>query len=162
MDNKYEDLIKSWIPDPERLAKPEVQKALKEAQSQMGYSGRMMSGSKSGYTYQYPANVPVFNGNLCTKEYGKIWYGDLDLTLDEVKIQKIAKALSVEIYVLRERAARFENENNPQFDEYLVKVSPQGETTFNEESYDCKIMTRATKGKLSKKIVLKPEFRRKK
>ena len=53
----------------------------KIAVSNLGYNGRMISGSKSGYSRTHKKNLAVFNANVCT-ENGKIWYGDLDVTIE--------------------------------------------------------------------------------
>jgi hypothetical protein len=73
--------------------------------------GRMISGSKSGYREIYPNHEVVFNANIVLASRGKVWYGDLDLTLDSGKIQEISTKLGEPIYVLREMDARFENED---------------------------------------------------
>lgn len=83
--------------------------------------GRMISGSKSGYMSRNPDNLVVFNANLCTKERGKIWFGDLDLSKDDKLLEQFAKALAQDLYVLREHDARFDNEESPKF-ENAVKV----------------------------------------
>lgn len=75
----------------------------------LGHSGRMISGSKSGYRRLYPDNFVVFNANLCTKKK-KIWYGDLDLTLDKNALLEIAVEMGETLYVMYEMDARFENE----------------------------------------------------
>jgi hypothetical protein len=153
---------KSWIPDETRLAKVEVQEALKVAQSKMGYNGRMMSGSKSGYQKAHKANVVVFNGNLCTKEFGKIWYGDMDLTLDLDKIKELSTELKVEIFVLREMDARFDNENTPDFSKFVVAVN-QEEVTIGQslKSYSSQedMVEISKSGKLKSKLVYKKEHR---
>lgn len=77
----------------------------------LGWPGRMISGSKSGYRRVYPENFVIFNANLCTQKE-KIWYGDLDLTKDKDILSEIAKELNETLYVLYEMDARFENENN--------------------------------------------------
>jgi len=78
-----------------------------------GFSlGRMISGSKSGYNTRHPNNKVVFNANIFTED-GKIWFGDLDITLDRAKLEEVAKELKKDLYVLREHAGRFENENLP-------------------------------------------------
>ena len=73
--------------------------------------GRMISGSKSGYRERFPNNDAVFNANIVIATRGKVWYGDLDLTLDEEKLKEIAKTLGEPLYILREMDARFENED---------------------------------------------------
>ena len=72
--------------------------------------GRMISGSKSGYQERYPNNKAVFNANIVTETRGKIWYGDIDLSIDSVELMGIAKELGESLYILREMDARFENE----------------------------------------------------
>jgi hypothetical protein len=95
----------------------------------LGHSARMISGSKSGYRERYPRHVAVFNANVCLKE-GKIWHGDLDLTLDEPKLVELARQLDQIVYVLHEGDGRFENEDKPLLDEAVLSVAPSGHTTF--------------------------------
>jgi hypothetical protein len=73
--------------------------------------GRMISGSKSGYMENHKGNLAIFNANIVTKSRGKVWFGDLDLTLDEEKLKIVAAALKEPLYILREMDARFENED---------------------------------------------------
>ena len=73
--------------------------------------GRMISGSKSYYYKEHPDNLIVFNANIVIESRGKIWHGDLDVTVDEENLKKVAEALEEDLYVLREYDARFENED---------------------------------------------------
>jgi len=73
------------------------------------YVSRMLSGSKSGYVQAHPDNLVIFNGNIVIEKHGKIWYGDIDVTLDEEKLQVIANELCRDLYILSEHDARFEN-----------------------------------------------------
>jgi len=73
--------------------------------------GRMLSGSKSLYWGKHPDNNVVFNGNVVIENHGKVWYGDLDVTLEEDKLQAVANELCRDLYILSEHDARFENEN---------------------------------------------------
>jgi len=75
--------------------------------------GRMISGSKSGYKERNPDNFVLFNANIVTKSRGKVWYGDLDLTMDTPQLMNIARELKEPLYVLYEMDARFENEDQP-------------------------------------------------
>ncbi len=93
------------------------------AQLHLGYSGRMISGSKSGYRQRFPHNLTVFNANLCT-ESEKIWYGDIDLTFDYEKLEILANAIDEKIYVLYEMDGRFENEEKPRLDLAVIVFSP--------------------------------------
>jgi hypothetical protein len=72
--------------------------------------GRMLSGSKSRYKEANPHNEVYFNANVFTSE-GKLWWGDLDITIDAEKLQNIAEAMETKLYVLREMDGRFENED---------------------------------------------------
>jgi hypothetical protein len=75
--------------------------------------GRMISGSKSGYLRNNPNNKVVFNANIFTEEKGKIWWGDLDLTLELDTLKKVAAELKTRLIVLREFDGRFGNEDRP-------------------------------------------------
>jgi len=73
--------------------------------------GRMLSGSKTMYHKQYPDNTVVFNSNIITKKSGKIWYGDVDITMEFDNLKSIADELKEDLYILYESDARFEHEN---------------------------------------------------
>lgn len=88
----------------------------------LGMHGKMISSSKSGYRSRNPKHLVIFNANVCT-ESDKIWFGDLDITLDKNKLSKLAQELGEDIYVLYEMDGRFENENNPRIEKYIIKYS---------------------------------------
>jgi hypothetical protein len=111
----------------------------------LGLTGRMIGQSKSGYRRAYPDHVPVFNANVCTRERGKIWFGDLDLTLDEPVLAELARMLNEHVYVLTERRARFGNEHSPDFDSFVAIVAPNGPTTTEKH------IARAADGSLRRK-----------
>lgn len=83
--------------------------------------GRMISGSKSGYYQRHPNNEVYFNANIFILGEGKVWWGDLDLTLDKEVLSKISSRLGKKLYVLREMDGRFENENAN--DEHVLKFA---------------------------------------
>ena len=94
------------------------------------YSGRMISGSK-----QSPkGHVCVFNANLCTKEGGKFWFGDLDLTDDAADLKRLAMEKGCDVYVLREMDARFMNEHSPKFANAIAIISPDGAIQLCEKA----------------------------
>lgn len=65
------------------------------------YWGRMLCSSKTGYRKAHPDNLVVFNATMVLKS-GEIFpMMDLDLTLDEEKLQCAAKQVG-EFIVLRE------------------------------------------------------------
>lgn len=75
------------------------------------YMGRMISGSKSGYINAHRDHDVVFNANVFVEGLGKVWYGDLDITLDAGKLQNISNEMGKKLLVLREMMGRFEREN---------------------------------------------------
>jgi len=86
--------------------------------------GRMTYASKS---LDAPRDhVHVFNANVCVRSRGKVWYGDLNLTLDADVLKQWAKDMGETIYILRERDARFDNEQNPKFENAVASVQPDG------------------------------------
>jgi hypothetical protein len=97
----------------------------KLAESILGFSGRLISWSKSGYRNKYPDNLVIFNANVATIN-GKIWWGDLDVTLDKDKLKQLAIALNETVYVLYEMDGRFGYENNPQIDRAIYSITPEG------------------------------------
>jgi hypothetical protein len=120
----------------------------KSVRTIMGFEGAMISGSKSGYCNNNPDNLPVFNSNVIAILDGmpqKIWFGDVDVTKSITKLEELAKYLETDIYVLREMDARFENEDKPVLNRFVIKVSPDGERTLGKmesESWDKETLLR--------------------
>ena len=81
---------------------------------------RMIGGSKSFYRKEYPDDLIVFNANVLMPNYGKVWYGDLNLTQDYIILKSIADSLDTKLYVLRESDGRFGEEKKP-IDELIEK-----------------------------------------
>jgi hypothetical protein len=86
-----------------------VEDVLSPAASHLGFPGRMISASKSGYKERNPDCLVIFNSNVCT-EKGKIWWGDLDVTKSKDALSELAKETGETIYVLFEMDGRFEHE----------------------------------------------------
>jgi hypothetical protein len=89
----------------------------------LGHKGRMIAGSKSGYRKRRPKNLTCFNANVVVEGLGKIWYGDLDITLDEALLVRLAQLLEREVYVLQEMDGRFDNEDAPKIEKAVYKVN---------------------------------------
>lgn len=87
------------------------------------FKGRCF-GSKSAYRQRYQHRIIVFNANICTKEQGKIWHGDIDMTKDAKALQRIANSLGQTLYVLSEMDARFDNEIDPKFENAIEIIEP--------------------------------------
>jgi hypothetical protein len=99
---------------------------LDAAEQILGLAGRMISASKSRYCEAHPENLPIFNANVCTDD-GKIWFGDLDLTVDEPKLVELARTLGMKVYVLPERAGRFHGrDDDPELGAAEVAFSSVG------------------------------------
>lgn len=75
------------------------------------HNGRMISYSKSMYRQKHPENEVYFNANIFTLNEGKIWYGDIDVTLDREILQRISDSIGTDLFILRELDGRFENED---------------------------------------------------
>jgi hypothetical protein len=109
--NKMENMM--FIPDypqfpSEFLSDGDIFKIFNESSLHIG---RMISGSKSSYRNRHPDNLVVFNANIVTKSRGKIWHGDLDITIDYEKLKEVAEKIKEDMYILYETDARFEKEN---------------------------------------------------
>jgi len=102
-----------------------------EVQKILGINGRIF-GSKSSYRLKHPNDFILFNANVCI-EKEKIWYGDLNLTLDKKKLQKLAKELNENIYVFYEMDARFENENKFNIEKAVIEFLSNGEWKIRED-----------------------------
>jgi hypothetical protein len=98
----------------------------------LGFSGRMISASKSGYRDRNPNNFAIFNANVCT-DAGKLWWGDIDLTLSKDALIQAAVAEGQTIYVLYEMDGRFENEDSPKIQEAVVRFLPDGTVKIRED-----------------------------
>ena len=83
---------------------------------------RMIGGSKSIYRKEYPKDLAIFNANVFMKDVGKVWYGDLNLTVDYVILKSIANSLDTTLYVLWEMDGRFGEEKKP-IDELIKKAA---------------------------------------
>lgn len=105
----------------------------------LGYCGRMISGSKSGFRSAYPDHVPIFNANVFILEDGKpvkVWHGDLDLTVDESRLVQIAIVCEQALTVLHENDGRFwGRDREPLLDDIPLRIEPDGSTEFDERSY---------------------------
>jgi hypothetical protein len=94
--------------------------------AKIGICGKLISWSKSGYRENYPRNLAIFNSNIVV-DGKKVWFGDIDLTISKSILKSIAAEEKIDIYVLREMSARFDNEETPDLSE-PVAVYYKGET----------------------------------
>jgi hypothetical protein len=79
-----------------------------EVFNQCGLSFGRCFGSKSGYRNAHPGCLFVPNANVFSLKQGKLWWGDLDLKHDAGALNRVARKLGCQLYVLREMDGRFE------------------------------------------------------
>lgn len=70
-------------------------------------------GSKSGYRAAHPRAQFLPNANIFSLRHGKLWWGDLDLTVDAPALERIARRLRCRLFVLREFEGRWLDEQIP-------------------------------------------------
>ena len=103
------------------------------------YIARMIGGSKTDYHTKHPDDLVIFNANVLILDYGKVWYGDLNLTQDYIILKSIADALNTKLYVLWESDGRF-GEENKSIDELIKKsIWNTGEFKPTKEWYKKKM-----------------------
>lgn len=78
----------------------------------------------------------MFNANVCLEHAGKIWWGDLDLTLDESQLANLAQQTGQTVYLLYESDGRFENEDAPLLGQAVYSVTPSGHTRVDHTLVD--------------------------
>lgn len=71
------------------------------------------SPDKGSYCKIHEGDLVYFNANIITKNYGKIWYGDLNINLDFDNLKEVADILNEDLYILMEGDARFGYEKEP-------------------------------------------------
>lgn len=82
--------------------------------------GRMIAPSKSNYVMNHPDHTVVFNANVFTPTGGRIWYGDLDITVDGDALKAMAVQQDEELYVFRESAGQ---EANPDWNAAVARIT---------------------------------------
>lgn len=87
--------------------------------------GRMMAPHK----FAPEGQTCVWNANLVTKEQGKIWYGDINLTTEGLYVADLAEELEETIYVLREMDCRFDTTDAPDLSLAVEVFRPQAPHT---------------------------------
>ena len=90
-----------------------VQEIQKYFEAHGFYDARMLGGTKMDYHTEHKDDLIIFNANVLMPGYGKVWYGDLNLTEDYLVLREIAETLNTELYVLWEMDARFGEEMKP-------------------------------------------------
>jgi hypothetical protein len=121
----------------------------------LGQAARLIGLSKTGYREQHSDHVVVFNANVCF-DAGKVWWGDLDLTLEESKLVRLAAETGETVHLLYEWDGRFANEDAPLLAQAVYSVTPSGHTRVDHTSVE-----RRADGMVYARLpVRQPRFRR--
>ena len=87
--------------------------------------GRKMAPSYPHYFAAHPDNIIIRRANILTKEQGRIWWGDLDLTLEMDDLKQLAKDINQEIWILREMDVSLRG-REPDWDSFVFRIQPNG------------------------------------
>lgn len=68
--------------------------------------GRLLSFSKTAYLQKFPKHRVLFNANIF-KGHQKIWYGDLDLDVDEKALMGLRAHEGQDLHIYSESDGRF-------------------------------------------------------
>jgi len=100
---------------------------------------RMISSSKSFYRGQHEYNLISFNGNIFLKEkdtFIKVWWGDIDISLEGDILKKISNDIGKTLYVVSEMEGRFGNENNQNILEVAIWDTTQETPYVTQDMFD--------------------------
>jgi hypothetical protein len=79
-------------------------------EQKLGYTGRLISASKTLYRDRYPKHTVYFNACifiiLPDDKVVQVWWGDVDVTLDKKIIQQIADEANITLYLTPEHPFR--------------------------------------------------------
>jgi len=93
----------------------------------LGSQGRMIGYSKSRYREAHPDNVLYFNACIFNKKLKQIWWGDIDVTADKEKLDKVAEESKELFYVTPEHPFRSDfnkvNQKLIDTDESVIKYN---------------------------------------
>lgn len=116
--------------------KPKGSTPEKIAEYHLGSMGRMVGGSKSIYRHDNPDHMVIFNANILTKQNGKIWHGDLDITKDLSVLREMAEDLERSVFVFYEMDARFGKEDDVDFSLRALEIHEDGRVLLRDSEYD--------------------------
>ena len=104
--------VPAFVPFPSEWHPEKESKVAKLMARAKMHCGRMVGGSKSLYHRFHPLNLVIFNANMVTLEEGKVWHGDLDLSLEGAKLKRVAKRAGCVLFILYESDGRWGNDNS--------------------------------------------------
>lgn len=111
-EEKFNKIINLWT----QGYKEDYQHPITKKLIDCGFGiGRLLCGSKSLYYQMHPKDQIYFNGNIFIiekKKLKKIYYGDLNITVNKKNLQEIANEFKTDLYILSEHDGRFNQELN--------------------------------------------------
>lgn len=107
-----------------------------EAAAAIGLNNaRLITASKSSYHRSYHAHLVAFNSTISDDDGHGLWWGDLDVTLDEQSLIALARALSQTLHVLYEHTRLGEELIPFDLSDELAVISPDGVVTVPARPY---------------------------
>jgi hypothetical protein len=79
----------------------------------LGPAGCLISASKTDYRDRHPDHEVVFNACLFTDDGVEIWFGDIDVTKDQARLQQVADLLGKRLVLTPEQPYRFKGLPEP-------------------------------------------------
>jgi hypothetical protein len=99
--------------------------------------GRMISGSKSGYRERHPKNDVIFNARIFTPKHGNVFWGDLDITLDNTALQEVCEKIGEEMIVTTESVSWYaEDKKYEDIEKYAHAKFVPNSKTYMQRIYD--------------------------
>lgn len=114
---------------------------IKDLEFVLGPCGRNLS-VKRRYN-PYKANLILHNIYLCSPLFGVLWEGDIDVSVDEKKLKKIAQKYNLEFWLIMELDIKL-NPFNPHYENSQVKITKTKTYLHDRLSLNCR---RNLKGK---------------
>jgi hypothetical protein len=67
---------------------------------------RLIGLSKTGFIRRHPQHAAIFNATIADAEGRRLWWGDLDLTVDEEALHRLAERAGLDLYIYYEGDSR--------------------------------------------------------
>ena len=67
---------------------------------------RLIAESKTGYMRRHPQHAVIFNATIADSSGRRLWWGDVDLTIDEAILVQLAERVGLDLYVYYEGDSR--------------------------------------------------------
>lgn len=99
--------------------------SVEEVMEEIGLErSRLIDQSKSSYATRYPDHAVIFNATIADALGRRLWWGDIDLTLDESALVYVAQRVGFDLYLYFEGDSRKGFVDNINRAHAVVRVSP--------------------------------------